>query len=68
MYVCVYVCCLLDGLSLLAALEEVQGGEALHGQTRHIDLVSRAVHLGDDDTGAGLFQLGAQGVQGGSEL
>jgi hypothetical protein len=39
----------LDGVGLVVALEEVDGGEALDGHAGHVDLVGGGVHLGDDD-------------------
>jgi hypothetical protein len=39
----------LDGVGLVVALEEVDRGEALHGDARHVDLVGGGVHLRDHD-------------------
>ncbi len=55
-----------DGVGLVVALEEVQGGEALHLDGIDVDLVRRSVHLGDHHLVV-LLVLGAELVPDGRQ-
>jgi hypothetical protein len=59
--------CLVLDWRLAISREEVDGGEALHVQAGHLDLVGGGVHLGDDDVVVGA-EFGSQLIPSGGKL
>lgn len=55
----------LDGVSLVIALDEVDGWESLGSQRIVIDLIGSGVHLGDNDIVRDPLELLSKCVPGG---